>query len=73
MIEQEPIHQKIDNYRVVPRMLVVGYSWLMVEVTYWFMSLDDPTNPQSMFVSTMVGASAAIFGLYTNSGSKNKE
>ena len=30
----------------------------------WFMSLPDPTNAQSAFVSIIVGAGAAWFGLY---------
>ena len=30
----------------------------------WFMALPDPTNAQSAFVSIIVGAGAAWFGLY---------
>ena len=30
----------------------------------WFMELPDPTNAQAMFISTIVGAGAAFFGLY---------
>ena len=30
----------------------------------WFMPLPDPTNSQSAFVSIIVGAGAAWFGLY---------
>ena len=32
--------------------------------TEWFMQLPDPTNAQSAFVSVIVGAGAAWFGLY---------
>ena len=39
--------------------------------TQWFMMLDSPTNAQAGFVSTIVGAGAAWFGLYVNSGSTN--
>jgi|TARA_B110000908_G_C10048246_1_gene354964 hypothetical protein len=35
--------------------------------TQWFMSLPDPTNAQAGFVSTIVGAGAAWFGLYVSS------
>ena len=28
------------------------------------MGLEDPTNAQAMFISTIVGAGAAFFGLY---------
>jgi hypothetical protein len=36
----------------------------------WFMELPDPTNAQAGFVSVIVGAGAAWFGLYVNSGPK---
>jgi hypothetical protein len=36
------------------------------------MGLSDPTNAQAGFISTVVGAGAAFFGLYVNSGN-NKE
>ena len=63
----------IDNYRVIPRLLVAGYSWLMVYVSFWFMALQEPTNTQAAFVTTLVGAGAAIFGLYTKSGNSNNK
>ena len=66
-----PIYELLNKYRVIPRFLVVGYSYLLYEVSYWFMGLVDPTGTQAAFVSTMVGISAAIFGLYTNSGPKD--
>jgi hypothetical protein len=35
------------------------------------MGLDDPTNSQAMYISTIVGAGAAFFGLYVGKpGSK---
>ena len=37
----------------------------------WFMTLPNPTNAQSAFVSVIVGAGAAWFGLYCGSGSKS--
>ena len=30
----------------------------------WFMTIPEPTNAQAMFISTIVGAGAAFFGLY---------
>ena len=69
-MEKTPFHQTLNNYRVVPRLLVLGYAWLMYDVSYWFMVLQDPTGTQAAFVSTLVGVSAAVFGLYTNSGIK---
>jgi hypothetical protein len=36
----------------------------------WFMALDLPNNAQAGFVSVIVGAGAAWFGLYVNGGKK---
>ena len=32
----------------------------------WFMNLTDPNNAQAGFVSVIVGAGAAWFGIYVN-------
>ena len=32
----------------------------------WFMALENPNNAQAGFVSVVVGAGAAWFGLYVN-------
>jgi len=65
-----PLHELLNKYRVVPRILILGYSWLLYEVSFWFMALALPTSTQAAFVSTVVGISAAVFGLYTSSGPK---
>ena len=51
---------------------MVLYGVAFYRVTEWFMQLPEPTNSQSAFVSVVVGAGAAWFGLYVGSGSKNK-
>jgi len=70
-VDKEPFYKTLNNYRIVPRILVAGYSYLMYEVSNWFMLLVDPTGTQATFVSVLVGASAAVFGLYTMSGTNN--
>lgn len=62
--------ETLDRWRVVPRLMVAGYGLLIWRVSEWFMSLPDPNGAQSAFVSTLVGASAAVFGLYVNSGGR---
>ena len=63
----------INRWRVIPRIIVLLYGYTFYEVSHWFMSLDEPTAPQAAFVSTIVGAGAAFFGLYVNSGASLKE
>ena len=38
------------------------------QTCHWFMNLPDPNNAQAGFVSVVVGAGAAWFGLYVNKG-----
>lgn len=61
----------LNDWRIVPRLLVVAYGWFAVDVGYWFMALPDPTASQSAFVNVIWGASAAWFGLYVHSGNKS--
>lgn len=63
--------KKLDEWRIVPRLLVTAYGAFAFVVGDWFMSLPEPTASQSSFVSVIWGASAAWFGLYVNSGNKH--
>ena len=65
--------QAIDKWRIWPRLLITLYGVMFYQTPAWFMSLPDPTNAQSAFVSVIVGAGAAWFGLYVGSGGKDKE
>ena len=62
---------QIDKWRIWPRMLISLYGFMFYQVTDWFMTLPNPTNAQSAFVSVVVGAGAAWFGLYCGSGSSS--
>ena len=54
----------LDKFRVIPRMVMLAYIYAFYKSVTWFMVLPDPTNAQAMFISTIVGAGAAFFGLY---------
>jgi len=53
-----------DKWRVFPRLLISLYRLMFYKSAMWFMTLPDPTSAQSAFVSVIVGAGAAWFGLY---------
>jgi hypothetical protein len=61
--------ERLDKWRIFPRLLITLYGAAFWRTTEWFMSLPDPTNAQSAYVSIVVGAGAAWFGLYVG-GSK---
>ena len=69
--EKEPFWKILDNYRIVPRLLIGLYGFMFYRVTEWFMTIPEPTNSQAAFISTLVGAGAAWFGLYVNSGRRD--
>ena len=54
----------MDKFRIIPRLVMLAYIYAFYQSVTWFMQLPDPTNAQAMFISTIVGAGAAFFGLY---------
>ena len=54
----------IDAWRIFPRVFVGVYIYLLYEVVIWFMTLDEPNLEQAGLVSVVVGAMAAVFGIY---------
>ena len=54
----------LDKFRVIPRLVMLAYCWAFYASINWFMTLTEPSNAQAMFISTIVGAGAAFFGLY---------
>ena len=54
----------MDKFRLIPRLIMIAYIYAFYSATTWFMQLADPTNAQAAFISTIVGAGAAFFGLY---------
>ena len=54
----------LDKFRLIPRLIMLAYIFAFYSSTVWFMALTNPTNAQAAFISTIVGAGAAFFGLY---------
>ena len=48
------------------RLMMVLYGLVFYETMTWLMALPEPNNAQAGFVSVVVGAGAAWFGLYVN-------
>ena len=58
--------ERLSAWRIVPRLLILSYMIVFYQTCNWFMDLADPNNAQAGFVSVVVGAGAAWFGLYVN-------
>jgi hypothetical protein len=54
----------VDAWRIFPRVFVSVYIVLLYDVVTWFMTLGEPNLEQSALVSIVVGAMAAVFGIY---------
>ena len=63
---KEELPQFLSNWRTVPRLMMVLYGLVFYETMTRFMALEAPNNAQAGFVSVVVGAGAAWFGLYVN-------
>ncbi len=62
----------IDAWRIFPRLFVSVYIYLLYEVVIWFMTLEEPNLEQAGLVSIIVGAMAAVFGIYAGSSGQSK-
>lgn len=60
--------QQLNDWRVVPRVLILLYGFICWHTHVWFTGLEDPTTPQQMYANVIWGAAAAWFGLYVKSG-----
>ena len=56
----------LSAWRIIPRLLIQSYMIVFYQTCNWFMNLTDPNNAQAGFVSVVVGAGAAWFGIYVN-------
>ena len=79
----------VDAWRIVPRIIVGGYAYMLWTVVTWYMALEPqliencateilkelcvaqaPSTQHAALVTAVIGISAAVFGLYSNSGRK---
>ena len=63
----------VDAWRIFPRAFVSVYIYLLYEVVTWFMTLDTPNLEQAGLVSIVVGAMAAVFGIYAGTSGQSKK
>ena len=54
------------------RIFVTVYIVLLYDVVTWFMELKEPNLEQAGLVSIVVGAMAAVFGIYAGTNKQSK-
>lgn len=63
----------VDAWRIFPRIFVSVYIILLYKVVIWFMELTEPNLEQAGLVSIVVGAMAAVFGIYAGTSGQSKK
>jgi hypothetical protein len=57
-----------DAWRLVPRIMLGGYIYILWNADQWFQALEAPSTAQQFYINVIWGAAAAITGFYLNSG-----
>ena len=58
------VKQHFDDWKVVPRLMMLVVTILAYRVTHWYMGLLDPSIQQSGLVSVVMGALTGCFGIW---------
>jgi hypothetical protein len=65
-------HTIIDNWKAVPRLMMLAVTVLTYQSVHWYMGLPDPTIQQSGLVATCMGALTGCFGIWMGKESVSK-
>ena len=58
------VKQHFDDWKVMPRLMMLVVTLLTYQVTHWSMGLPDPTIQQSGLVSVVMGALTGCFAIW---------
>ena len=58
------------RWKILPRLMMIAMTIMSWRCAEWFMSLEDPTAPQSAFVSVVMGAMTGAFGVWMSNEGK---
>lgn len=56
--------KQILEWKIIPRIMMLVITLMSWRCAEWFMNLEDPTAPQSAFVSVVMGAMTGAFGIW---------
>jgi hypothetical protein len=63
-------HTILDDWKILPRFMMLAVTVLTYQAVHWFMGLDDPSVAQSGLVSVCMGALTGCFGIWMGKESK---
>ena len=65
--------QKILEWKLIPRLMMLMMSVSAWRVVEWFMTLPAPTSQQAALVSVVTGAMTGAFAVWMNHEGKGNE
>lgn len=60
----------LDQWQILPRLMMLTVTILTYKSVFWFMALENPSNAQAGLVSVCMGALTGCFGIWVNGESK---
>ena len=60
----------LDDWKILPRLMMLAVTVLTYQAVHWFMGLDDPSVAQSGLVSVCMGALTSSVGSWLGKESK---
>ena len=63
-------HTVVDDWKIVPRLMMIAVTGLTYKAVLWFMTLPDPTVAQCGLVSVCMGALTGCFGIWMGKEAK---
>ena len=65
--------KQILEWKIIPRFMMLVITLMSWRCAEWFMNLEDPTAPQSAFVSVVMGAMTGAFGIWMGGENRNEK
>jgi len=62
--------ERIDAFRVFPRIFVMGYGYMAMDIWFWVKTVPTLTATQSAFTTSIVGLCIPLLGWYFSTGRK---
>ena len=57
-----------DRFRLIPRLMLGTYTWILIEMTLWYIGLPTPTANQATFITATLAIFPAVFSAYLGLG-----
>ena len=64
-------HTVVDDWKIVPRLMMIAVTVLTYKAVLWFMTLPEPSAAQAGLVSVVTGAMTGAFAVWMNHEGKH--